>query len=707
MNNRINYEDLVLKRTYNKVNDNIAEEFYIPCMSAATSYDRLSGYFGSTIYIIAWNALKDFVHNGGKMRIICSPCLSDDDIKAIKTGELAKKDEILHRALIEEIDSLFASSELEKPSQVLACLIATNVIEIKIAYGEGEGDIKRLFHDKAGIFYQGDNAILFRGSLNETFKGLSDDGNFESIDVFTNWQESNDRERVGDTQSYFEMLWNNKAPKIEITPLPEDIKTRFKDKIAKVHWETLVEEIKVKVDLARYWSADKTFKKLPRKHQIDALDKWVKQGHRGIFEHATGSGKTYTAICAIRKAIEEHKSIIVLVPSTDLLSQWDREIRLVLSDVNLRIILCGDGHNAWDKKGVLEAATQKSDKHNTVVISTMDTAVMPRFIQRIKQGEHLFVVADEVHRMGSLNRRNFFVIDAGYRLGLSATPRRYGDPVGTQAIIEYFGGIIEPPYTLKNAIDDKVLTPYYYRPKIVQLSPSEQHAWNKITDEISIRYARCAQDPSYSVSNDQYMQSLLLKRCRIIKKAEGKVALAKQILEEEYCNGQRWIIYCEDKEQLHDVLTEISTIPNVDAYEYYADMPGDRNATLNYFNDCGGVIVSIKCLDEGVDIPATTHAIILASSQNPREFIQRRGRILRRYTGKYYSWLYDAVVVPYFSDKDDAIRRNDIVATELTRCIQFGMWSKDPSCITQLRIIAVKHSIDDTLLTNNIGLEDE
>ena len=170
---------------------------------------------------------------------------------------------------------------------------------------------------------------------------------------------------------------------------------------------------------------------------------------------------------------------------------------------------------------------------------------------------------------------------------------------------------------------------------------------------------------------------------------------------------QRWIIYCEDKEQLHDVLTEISTIPNVDAYEYYADMPGDRNATLNYFNDCGGVIVSIKCLDEGVDIPATTHAIILASSQNPREFIQRRGRILRRYTGKYYSWLYDAVVVPDFSDKDDAIRRNDIVATELTRCIQFGMWSKDPSCITQLRIIAVKHSIDDTLLTNNIGLEDE
>ena len=502
------------------------------------------------------------------------------------------------------------------------------------------------------------------------------------------------------------MLWNNKAPRIEITPLPEDIKIQFKDKIAKVHWETLVEEIKVKVDLARYWSADKSFKRLPRKHQIDALEKWVKQEHRGIFEHATGSGKTYTAICAVRKALEEHKSIIVLVPSTDLLSQWDKEIRLALSDVDLRIILCGDGHNAWDKEGVLEAATQKNDKSNTIVVSTMDTAVMPRFIQRIKQGAHLFVVADEVHRMGSLNRRNFFVIDAGCRLGLSATPRRYGDPVGTQAIIKYFGKIIEPPYTLKNAIDDQVLTPYYYRPKVVQLSSFEQQAWNELTEEIGIRYARCAHDTSYSLSNDQYMQSLLLKRCRIIKKASGKVALAKQILEKEYSGGQRWIIYCEDKDQLHDVLKEISTIPDIDAYEYYADMPGDRSATLNYFNDCGGVIVSIKCLDEGVDIPAATHAIILASSQNPREFIQRRGRILRKYAGKYYSWLYDAVVVPDFSDGDDEIRRNSMVVIELPRCIQFGMWSKDPSCITQLRIIALQHNIDDTLLID-IGYENE
>lgn len=706
MSIKTKYEDLVLKRTYNKVNDNIAQDFYIPCMSYATSYDRLSGYFGSTIYIIAWSALKEFVSNGGRMRIICSPCLSDEDIEAIKTGESAKKDEILHRALMEEIDSLFASNELEKPSQVLACLIATDVIDIKIAYGEGEGDIKRLFHDKAGIFYQGESAIMFRGSLNETFKGLSDDGNFESIDVFSNWSESNDRERVKDTQTYFEMLWNNEAPKIEITPLPEDIKTKFRDKIAKVHWETLIEEIKVKADRSRYWSADKTFSKLPRKHQIDALEKWINQGHRGIFEHATGSGKTYTAICAIKKSLEEHKSIMVLVPSTDLLSQWDREVRTTLSDIDLRIILCGDGHNAWEKPGVLEASTQNDKDNNKIVIATMDTAVMPRFIRRVKQGPHLFVIADEVHRMGSPNRRNFFVINAGYRLGLSATPRRYGDPVGTQAIVDYFGEIIEPPYTLKNAIDDKVLTPYYYKPRVVKLSFSEQQDWNEITEEIGARYARFASDASYSFANDKYMQSLLLKRCRIVKKASGKVNLAKQILQNEYKNGQKWIVYCEDKDQLHDVMESISTIPGMDAYEYYADMPGDRDVTLSYFNDCGGVVVSIKCLDEGVDIPSTTHAIILASSQNPREFIQRRGRILRKYPGKHYSWLYDAVVIPDLSDGDEKDKRNDIVETELSRCIQFGEWSKDPSCITQLKIIALQHNIDYTLLTNN-GNENE
>jgi len=706
MSDFVKYESLTLKGTYNKVSDNIAENFYIPCMSNATSYDRLSGYFGSTIYIIAWSALKDFVAHGGKMRIICSPCLSDDDIEAIKTGESAKKDEVLYNALVSEIESLFASSELEKPSQVLACLIATGVIEVKIAFGEGEADIKRLFHDKAGIFYQNDKAVMFRGSLNETFKGLSDDGNFESIDVFTDWQESNDRQRVVDTQDYFEMLWNNEAPKIEISPLPEDIKSKFKEKISPVHWETLVEEIQVKIDKSRFWSADKSYSKLPRKHQLDALEKWVKQGHRGIFEHATGSGKTFTAICAIRKSLEEGKCILVLVPSTDLLSQWDKEIHTVLQDMELIIVLCGDGHNTWEKAGVLEAATSKAKGKHKIVISTMDTAVMPRFIQRVKQGDHLFVVADEVHRMGSPNRRKFFTVKSEYRLGLSATPRRYGDPEGTEALIHYFGPIVYPPYTLKNAIDDKVLTPYYYKPRVVKLTTAEQTEWNSISEEISKRYARYANDTSYSISLDTYMQSLLLKRCRIVKKAEGKVALAKKILEEEYVSGQKWIVYCEDKTQLQNVLKEISKIPGMDAYEYYAEMEGDRETTLDYFNDCGGVVVSIKCLDEGVDIPSTTHAIILASSQNPREFIQRRGRILRKYSGKHYSWLYDAIVVPDFSDKSDETKRNDMVITELARSIQFGEWSKDPACITQLKIIALQHDIDYSILTNS-GNENE
>lgn len=200
----------------------------------------MSGYFGSTVFIIAWDALKKFVANGGRMRLICSPVLSDDDINAILKGEKAHSDDILKEALRQELDNIWKDKKLRKPFQVLAALISQNIIEIKIAYGNAHPSFKQLFHDKVGIFYDGDNSIAFRGSVNETYKGLSNTGNLESISVFTSWNNESDAERVLHDVNLFKRLCNNNAPGVVVTTLPLDIKNYITKIALKLHGKNLL-----------------------------------------------------------------------------------------------------------------------------------------------------------------------------------------------------------------------------------------------------------------------------------------------------------------------------------------------------------------------------------------------------------------------------------------------------------------------------------
>jgi hypothetical protein len=356
---------------YNKAYDNIAEEFYLPCMRSSTAYDRISGYFGSTIYIIAWNALKEFVANGGKIRLICSPFLSDEDREAINEGYTSKTDAVLLQAMQHEIEDLFASPYLSAPSRALACLIANGVIEIKLAIpGDVDNpDIKRLFHDKIGTFRDGDgNTVGFRGPMNETFKGLSSDGNLESIDVFPDWEDEKDRLRCERMQQYFDQLWEKHVLGIAIYDFPDAAKKILHKKAKGQKWQELVDEITVKMTLSDRWKPNKTPSgKKPREHQLEALRAWEQNGRRGIFEHATGSGKTFTAICAIRDALDKNEPVVVLVPSADLLRQWKKELSENIKGLVIDYLLCGDNNNYWKQPGVLTMWTQQGKK-NTVLL---------------------------------------------------------------------------------------------------------------------------------------------------------------------------------------------------------------------------------------------------------------------------------------------------------------------------------------------------
>jgi len=508
-------KDLTIKSSYRKISDDIAEDFYIPCMKASSRYDRISGYFGSTIYIVAWKGLKSFVSNNhGVMRIICSPYLSQEDYDAIRRGTVAKNAPTLANILFSEMKSIFAKETLSKPEKVLACLICSGNLEIKIAVGD---DSNRLFHDKVGIFHDKvGNSIAFRGTINETFKGLSNDGNFESLDAFTSWEEGKDKSRLADIENDFELLWHNRIESIKVYNIPESIKEDIRKHYKKEshHWLELVDQIEATIDKATQWSADKNRGgRKPRKHQLDALEKWAENGGKGILEHATGSGKTFTAMCAIRKELEDGKPVMVLVPSVGLLEQWRDEMRATLKGMDIQYLLCGGNNSKWKQGTNLNSWTKDGLAHKRVTIAVMDTACNNEFLSRVAWSDRLFVVADEVHRMGSPSRRQFMVTaQCGARLGLSATPRRYGDPEGTQAIINFFGEIIQPPYTLKNAIDDGVLTRYFYHPREVKLTTTEQQEWDEITKQIKLQYVRMSvSDREHSLSNSRF-KMLLLRR---------------------------------------------------------------------------------------------------------------------------------------------------------------------------------------------------
>ena len=216
---------------------------------------------------------------------------------------------------------------------------------------------------------------------------------------------------------------------------------------------------------------------------------------------------------------------------------------------------------------------------------------------------------------------------------------------------------------------------------------------------------RSGESISTIIASNPRIQMKLLSRARIVKQAANKIPLALEIIKKYYKDEQRWIIYCDNQRQLGDILSLLLD-NGFNAYEYHSDMDGDRNETLSYFGKYGGILVSIRCLDEGVDIPSTTHALILASSKNPREFIQRRGRILRRYPEKYFAQLYDAIIMPEISFDDEEDASNSIVMAELSRAIQFGEWAENPSCVSDLRIIARRYGINYQDIKDG-GIEDD
>jgi superfamily II DNA or RNA helicase len=634
---------------------NLLAEFFQPCLDAAARYDRAVGFFSSTFYTLIGLSIADFAHRGGTMRVVCCPRLSALDIAAMREGYAAR---VAGIGVVRELEECLEDPVAHAVSRLLATLIAYGALDLRIAFRPGRTGI---YHDKVGIFADGTGErVTFDGSANESWSAWSDEGNYEAFHAFASWK---DPERVQEDVEYFESLWAGQEPGLEVVPFPAVARERLEalvDPEGLRHAEQRVRD----VTQARRASRARD-RPVLRRHQQAVLEDWASRFHRGIVEHATGSGKTLTALRAVADALDAGRSAVIVVPWVTLLEQWRGAAASYFGDT-AQILLAGSGHDEW--RGGATLVNFLGSTSRRIVLATLDTAATEGFTTRLRGIPSICLVVDEVHRAGSPERRRLLAeVDAEWRLGLSATWQREGDPQGTAAILDYFERVLNPVYTLKDALDDGFLSPYRYVIHTLSLTEHEHQEW--VRQSAVIARAIAAADGIMT----EPVRQLLIRRSKIVKKAAAKPQIATEVLRAEYQNGDAWLVYCDDTAQLRDTRQEIE-YTGLRCMEYHRQVAGAEEEALAEFKRGGGIMLAIRCLDEGVDIPRIDHALVLASSTTRREFIQRRGRILRRADRKYQAEIHDLLVnVEGFDDATAAT----FLRNELARAREFAGSARD------------------------------
>jgi len=691
---------------YSSNTSDLFADFYTPALANSVIYRRAAAYFRSTVLRLSFSCWEDFVARGGKALIACAPEITEEDTRAIQLGEdAAPRIAACIEAAIEEFSDGGAVDHLT----LLAALIATRNLEIKFIV-----PTTGLFHEKVGLFEDGQgNSLSFTGSANETWRAWSPDGNHESFDVFKSW--GTDSNRVELHKRYLESLWAGQQPGLAVHSLTEALRNqllRFAPEDPREFLKSHDASLRSSEIPVPNSSSDPLTNKsdLPLlDYQRECVDNWELHQRRGIITFATGAGKTFTALEALRRWVADGRSAIVLVPSILLLEQWSREIRAHLSS-DVKLTLAGDGNETWRPGGVLQTIlARQATGRGRIVLATLQTASAPTFFERLLRcdAQNLLVVCDEVHNIGSSSYLKIMDIESSARLGLSATPNRYGDPDGSARIRAYFGEDLQPTIGIADAIRMDRLCPYDYFVHEVDLNDEEQTRYVELSARIARIVGRDRETSGDTPS--QELKHLLLRRARIVKEAVAKPSLAASIVASNWTDGDRWLVYCENVRLLQATMAEIRT-RGIPCDEYHNRMPGDRAATLRRFDAHGGVLAAVRCLDEGVDIPSITHAVIGSSSKNPRQFIQRRGRVLRSSpaTGKVRAVVHDLMVMPSGITEASKNVFLGAILDEIVRGLSFADDADNVSGRDTLRQLIDRYGIDeDTIVKRRTHGEEE
>jgi superfamily II DNA or RNA helicase len=629
--------ELNLKTEYRSDTDDLVRDFYLPCLSRSTLYRRAVGYFTSRSLSIAAQGITALINSDGRMLLVASPLFESEDLKAIERGYLAREDAIT-RAILREIEAA-PNAIVRDRLGYLAWLVAESRLELRIAV---RNDYKGFYHEKLGIFSDDlGNAVAFTGSPNETGGGLID--NFEATDVFCSWKDPDGR--VSNKIANFERLWIDKTEQLCVTPFPEAARKQLLRYRPNIRPQGEV----------RPWVGRKEpsqdFPLALWDHQIDAIRAWEGNQRSGIVSMATGSGKTLTALIAAQRC-PRPQMIVIAVPTSALVKQWERE---VLEKTSFpQPVLAYESSEHWQDLlfNKLRAARPALLESPVVVVGTMSSISGPKFRSVLADGGlsgNSLLVVDEVHNVGAPTYQNALSSYFNWRLGLSATPSRHFDEEGSQAIQDYFGSTVFC-YDMRQAMTDGLLCPYHYFVFPANLDDTEFEEYVELTKRIIQLRGEDSEEVTVRTDNaldrdSALVKQLLFRRSSILKKCRSKIDALDRALQAHGIS--RGLIYCADMDQLSEAARLLERREIV-YLSYTAETRREARASALEAIGAGHVraVVAIKCLDEGVDVPSVDEAVIIASSSNKREFIQRRGRILRRAPGKSVATLIDIVALP-------------------------------------------------------------
>lgn len=679
---------LQLKPVYRSESDSLLDDFYVPVLRESVLYDRAVGFFSAAMLSYAAQGLTAFLQNEGKMRLVIGGELEADDERAIREGyDLRVVNERFGLKFIETVDRI-DDALFHRRVEALSWLVACGRLDIKIAFRR-----RGMYHEKIGILRDAnDDGVVFQGSANETAYALLPDFNFESINVFPTWHEHL-RGHFTPYVEGFERLWADKAKDTRVLEFPD----AARQKLIKISQNVTPPKVAAEIDLFHARElveiAEGDAPIVPKllggrafvmaEHQLLALRKWKANNFQGILALATGAGKTITAIYGAIRFFEASKrlALVIAVPYQNLADQWVDTLR------QFNVI----AHRCYGSRGQWHGQVSRSVEHYqsgaisflcvVVVNRTLQTEDFQTLLQTL-DGEHMLFVGDECHHHSSPSLHRALPKQAALRLGLSATPEHYIDTDATARLVDYYVKIVAE-YTLADALRDKVITPYKYYITVVDLSDEETQEYHEISEKIAKLAVIRGGRETVETTADEQLKALLAQRSRILGTARSKIAALDRLLTREAAMPFT-LFYCGDGS------VEDTTTGEMERHvEQVSKLLADRSWLCSHFTShesrearqrilddfrLGNVdaLVAIKCLDEGIDVPACRTAYLLASSRNPKQFIQRRGRILRRSEGKDFAVIHDFLVrlPPNSGGRADTERQ--LIRAELTRVAEFS-----------------------------------
>lgn len=719
--------------------------FFSEALCNATSFDIKLGFFSSSAINVLADGFAAFLYNGGRMRMIINDVLSEEDRNAMVVAESDINTPYFDLTAIDRI-SYTLSKRDEHFFECLSWLIRHERIEIKIITPKvGNG----IAHSKCGVFSDGINKVAFDGSCNFSRMALIE--NIESINAFCDWDGERDNDRINDIINDFNRTFSGEDQTVKylktdqiithitkvykhknIKELLEDeqrilhnviennvsdsirrILMRAKDKVTAIV-DTLNKEKKSIKDKHSVIPIPQFPFPEPRAYQKEAFNNW-KISQKGLFAMATGTGKTLTSLNCLLQIYNKFKfyQALILVPTITLVEQWEDECKRFNFS---HIIKVSSKNHGWrseiDDIKLKESLAEDDELPSSfIIIATYASFSRESAFKQLmslskKTQRQMLLIADEAHNVGAPNIiSKLDQVKILRRIGLSATPERQFDDNGNNAVMKFFGcdDKYTFEYSMKDAIDNGFLCRYKYYPHVVRLNEGEMAEYKKISLQLAKFYN--IDEGTFSDADDIVMR-LLLKRKRIIHKAQNKEDVFCQIVKQRFeeCGNLKYtLVYVPEGIQLENdaqyamtdnPINEVDVDKLIDKYtqiiqkisptttvkKFISGIQNRDEVLKKFANGDIEVLTSMKCLDEGVDVPRSELAIFCASTGNPRQFIQRRGRILRTHPDKHIAIIHDLVVAPEFdSTEENYNMERNLLKGELQRVKDFAGLSENPA----------------------------